>query len=224
MRVLVADDEQDMALALEAMLKRERYSVDVVHTGEDALDWASVGAYDCLVLDIMMPGLDGLGVLKRLRDRKISTPVLLLTAKGDPADRVRGLNEGADDYLPKPFVMEEFLARVRALTRRTGSFVPDALTVGDITLDRSTLMLSAPAGSCRLKNKEHQILELLMRQQGHYVSVDQLIERVWGFDRAIEPNVVWTHISYLRRKLKEVGSTAKITACRGFGYVLEVAE
>ncbi len=225
MRILVADDERDMAKALEAMLKRERYAVDVVYDGPSAYQHGMEPIYDCLVLDIMMPGKDGLEVLKDLRAAGVETPVLLLTAKGSPSDRIHGLNEGADDYLPKPFVMGEFLARVRALTRRGRNGIePSTLVAGDLSLDRSSFEISSCNGTATLANKEFQIMELLMKHRGSYLPIDRLIEAVWGFDSTAEPNVVWVHISNLRRKIESTGSRARIVASRGRGYTLEVAD
>lgn len=221
MRILVADDERDLAQALEAMLKREHYSVDVVDNGQDALDYGLAENYDCLVLDIMMPRRDGLEVLHQLREKGVSTPVLLLTAKGEVTDRIRGLNAGADDYLSKPFAMGEFVARVRALTRRSGSFTPDQLTVGDLTLDRATFELSANGVSVRLGNREYQLLELLMRQQGRFLSTEELMERIWGYESEAELSVVWSYISYLRRKLESLHTSVRIAASWGRGYMLE---
>ena len=221
MRILVADDERDLAQALEAMLKREHFSVDVVDNGQDALDYGLAENYDCLVLDIMMPRRDGLEVLHQLREKGVSTPVLLLTAKGEVTDRIKGLNAGADDYLAKPFAMGEFVARVRALTRRSGSFTPDQLTVGDLTLDRTTFEASSNGASVRLGNREYQLLELLMRQQGRFLSTEELMERIWGYESEAELNVVWSYISYLRRKLESLHTSVRITASRGRGYMLE---
>ena len=222
MRILLAEDERDLAAALETMLKREHYSVDVVYNGADALDYGLAENYDGLVLDIMMPQRDGLEVLRLLREKGVATPVLLLTAKSEVDNRIRGLNAGADDYLTKPFAMGEFLARVRALTRRCTSYTPSQLTAGDLTLDRATFELSAHGTSVRLGNKEFQLLELLMRQKGGFLSTEQLMERIWGYESDAEVNVVWAYISYLRRKLEGLHSTVRITASRGRGYTLEV--
>lgn len=221
MRILVADDERDLAEALEAMLKREHFSVDVVYDGQDALDYGLAENYDCLVLDIMMPRRDGLEVLRQLREKGVATPVLLLTAKGEVSDRIKGLNAGADDYLSKPFAMGEFVARVRALTRRSGTFTPDQLTVGNLTLDRTTFELSANGSSVRLGNREYQLLELLMRQQGRFLSTEELMERIWGYESEAELSVVWAYISYLRRKLEGLNAHVRIAASRGRGYMLE---
>lgn len=224
MRILVADDEQEMTEVLAELLRRAHYSVDVVYNGRDALDYGLAENYDCLILDIMMPELDGIQVLRTLREQQVSTPVLLLTAKGQVIDRITGLDSGADDYLPKPFDNGELIARVRALTRRGGVYLPNVLTVGKASLDRSTFELRGSSGAVRLGNKEFQMLELLMRQRGRPISTEQFMERIWGYDSEAELNVVWAYISYLRRKLEAVGAQLRITARRGQGYVLEEIE
>lgn len=224
MRVLIADDEPEMASVLEALLHRENYAVDVVHDGQDALDYGLADNYDCLVLDIMMPKKDGIQVLQALRARNVSTPVLLLTAKGQVEDRIAGLDSGADDYLPKPFHNGEFLARVRALTRRGQVYTPSVLTAGNVRLDCSTFELQCGGSAIRLGSKEFQMLELLMRQQGRVISAEQFMERVWGYDSEAEISVVWAYISYLRRKLEAVGADVRIATRRGFGYLLEEAK
>lgn len=221
MRILVADDEPEMTTVLEALLKRERYSVDVVRDGQNALDYGLAENYDCLVLDIMMPKLDGIQVLQALRAHNVSTPVLLLTAKSQVEDRIAGLNSGADDYLPKPFDAGEFIARVLALTRRGGEYTPSILVVGNVSLDRSVFELRCGTASIRLASKEFQMLELLMRQKGRLVSTEKFMERIWGYDSEAEVSVVWAYISYLRRKLEAVGADIRITARRGQGYLLE---
>ena len=209
-------------MVLQALLSREHYSVDVVYNGQDALDYGLSNNYDCLVLDIMMPGLDGVQVLRTLRAQNVSTPVLLLTARSQVEDRIAGLNSGADDYLPKPFHNGEFIARVRALTRRSQSFTPSVLSAGNITLDCATFELRQGSSAVRLGSKEFQMLEMLMRQQGRPISTEQFMERIWGYDSEAEINVVWAYISYLRRKLEGLHSNVKITASRGRGYTLEV--
>ena len=221
MRILVADDEPEMTMVLQALLSREHYSVDVVYNGRDALDYGLSENYDCLVLDIMMPGLDGVQVLKELRTRNVATPVLLLTARGQVEDRIAGLNSGADDYLPKPFHNGEFIARVRALTRRGREFTPRVLSAGNITLDCSTFELRRGSSAVRLGSKEFQMLEMLMRQQGRPISTEQFMDRIWGYDSEAEINVVWAYISYLRRKLEAVEANVRISARRGQGYLLE---
>lgn len=223
MRILVADDEPEMTMVLEALLLREHYSVDVLYNGRDALDYGLAENYDCLVLDIMMPELDGIQVLEALRAQNVATPVLLLTAKSQVEDRIAGLNSGADDYLPKPFHNGEFIARVRALTRRGSTFTPSLLSAGNITLDCATFELKCGTSAVRLGSKEFQMLELLMRQQGRLISTEQFMERIWGYDSEAEINVVWAYISYLRRKLEAVGANVRITARRGYGYFLEAA-
>ncbi len=221
MRILVADDEPEMLAALEALLTRAHYAVDTVTNGTDALDYGLAENYDCLVLDIMMPGMDGIQVLQALRARNVSTPALLLTAKSQVEDRIAGLNSGADDYLPKPFHPGELVARVRALTRRGQSYTPSVLTCGNIALNCATFELSCGGSAVRLGSKEFQMLELLLRQQGRPISTEQFMERIWGYDSEAEINVVWAYISYLRRKLEAVGADVRIAAQRGRGYVLE---
>ena len=221
MRILVADDEPEMTMVLEALLNREHYSVDVVCNGQDALDFGLSTNYDCIVLDIMMPKLDGIQTLQALRAKKVATPVLLLTAKSQVEDRVAGLNSGADDYLPKPFDNREFIARVRALTRRGGEYTPTALTAGNVTLDCAAFELKCGGSRVRLGSREFQMLELLMRQEGRLISTEQFMEHIWGYDSEAEINVVWAYISYLRRKLEAVGANVRIVARRGQGYLLE---
>ena len=221
MRILVADDEPEMTMVLEALLQREHYSVDVVNDGQDALDYGLAENYDCLILDIMMPKLDGMQVLQALRAKNITTPVLLLTAKSQIEDRVAGLDSGADDYLPKPFDNREFIARVRALTRRGGEYTPSVLNAGNVALDCSTFELKCGSSCIRLGNKEFQMLELLMRQKGRLISTEQFMQHIWGYDSDTEINVVWAYISYLRRKLEAAGANIRITARRGQGYLLE---
>lgn len=221
MRILIADDEPEMTLALEALLRREHYSADVVYNGQDALDYGLASNYDCIVLDVMMPKLDGIQVLQAMRARNIATPVLLLTAKSQIEDRVAGLDSGADDYLPKPFDNREFTARIRALTRRGGRYTPTVLTAGNVALDCSTFELKCGSACVRLGNREYQILELLMRHAGRPISTEQFMAQIWGYDSDAEINVVWAYISYLRRKLEAAGANVRIAARRGQGYVLE---
>ena len=221
MRILIADDERELAKALKTVLERSKYTVDAVFTGSDALDYALQGVYDGVILDIMMPGLDGLEVLRALREKGVTTPVMLLTARGEVSDRVTGLEAGADDYLPKPFAMAEFLARVKALLRRSGSYAMDILTVGDLSLNGSTYELSAPGGKARMNNKEYQLMELFMRSPRRIFSTEDLMEKLWGWDSEAEINVVWTNVANLRRKLGQLGSRVEIRSIRGVGYQLE---
>ena len=195
--------------------------MDTVHDGQAALDYGMAESCDCLVLDIMMPGLDGLQVLKKLRENGISTPVLLLTAKGEVEDRVAGLDCGADDYLPKPFDVREFLARVRSLTRRGGTFTPQILTVGNISLNRSTFELSSGGTAVRLGNKEFQMMEMLLSNQRRLIPTERFLEKIWGYDTDAEVHVVWVYISYLRKKLASLGATVQIRVARNAGYSLE---
>lgn len=221
MRILIADDERSIADALEILLEKNNYTVDVTYNGMEALDHLLLTNYDAAVLDIMMPGIDGIEVLKRVRAEGVTTPVLFLTAKGDIEDRVAGLDAGADDYLPKPFATSEFLARVRALIRRRESYAADVLSFGGTTLDCGTYVLSCGSRAARLNNKEFQIMELFMRQPGFVYSTERLFDTVWDLSIDTQMTVVWTYISYLRKKLKELGSGIEIRTVRGAGYVLE---
>lgn len=221
MRLLVAEDEREIGKALKLILERSKYSVDWVDNGTDALEYLLTGSYDGAVLDIMMPGQDGIAVLTALRRAGLSTPVLLLTAKAELSDRVAGLDAGADDYLPKPFASSELLARVRAMLRRREQFTPDLLTFEDLTLNCSAYELGSTHGVLRLTNREFQIMELLMRSPHHIFSSEQLMERIWGWDSDTEINVVWTNIAYLRRKLARLKVRAEIRSVRGAGYMLE---
>ena len=221
MRLLIAEDDLDLAEALAVFLEKHQYTVDAVHDGSAALDYAGTGDYDAVILDIMMPKLDGIQALQALRAKNVATPVLLLTAKSQVEDRVAGLDSGADDYLPKPFDNREFTARVRALTRRGGGYKPTVLTTGNITLDCSTFELKCGGACIRLGNREFQMLELLMRQEGRLISTEQFMEHIWGCNSEAEINVVWAYISYLRRKLEAAGANVRIAARRGQGYLLE---
>lgn len=221
MRILVAEDEATIAKALATMLERNKYAVDVVYNGPDALDYISQINYDALVLDIMMPGMSGIEVLKRARAAGVTAPTLFLTAKSEVEDRIAGLDAGADDYLPKPFASGEFLARVRALTRRSGAYAPDILCFGGVSLDCGRYVLSTPAGEVRLNNKEYQLLELFMRNPRHVFSTENLMEKVWGMDTEAEIDVVWTYIGFLRKKLKAVAADIELKTIRGAGYSLE---
>lgn len=224
MRILLAEDEVSIARALKVLLEKNKYAVDVVHDGEAAYDYISAGGYDLLVLDIMMPRLDGLEVLKRVRALGITTPALFLTAKSEVEDKVAGLDAGADDYLAKPFASSEFLARVRALSRRSGVYAPEVLQYAGLSLDCNKYQLSSSEQSVRLNNKEFQLLELFMRNPRHVFSTEHLMERVWGLDAEAEIDVVWTYIGFLRKKLKQVNAQAELRTIRGAGYTLEASE
>lgn len=221
MRLLLAEDEKDLSDALVTVLKHNNYSVDAVYNGQDALDYLEAGDYDGAILDIMMPKMDGITVLKKVRAAGIHLPIILLTAKSEIDDRVTGLDSGADDYLTKPFSMKELLARIRAMTRRQEKTTDSILQFSDIQLDRSTYQLSNSKGSTiRLANKEYQMLEMLMTNPGQVISVDQFMDKIWGYDSEAEFNVVWVYISYLRKKLNSLHAHVQIKATRGVGYSL----
>ena len=224
MRLLLAEDEKELAKALAVILRHNNYSVDVVYNGEDALCYLENGDYDGAILDIMMPKLDGLSVLRRVRDNGNGIPVLILTARSDIDDRVEGLDAGADDYLTKPFAMKELLARVRAMLRRRTESVDTSLTFGDLTLELSSSMLICKGEGVRLTNKEFQMLEMLIEADGGIISVDKFMDKIWGYDSETEQNVVWVYVSYLRRKLSSIGSSVVIEAHRNLGYSLEIAK
>ncbi|MGL4972744.1 MAG: response regulator transcription factor [Culicoidibacterales bacterium] len=225
MRLLVAEDEQALAEALTEILTLNKYSVDTVFDGQQALDYLASGSvYDGIILDIMMPKVDGLTVLKTLRAQKNRTPVLLLTAKGEVDDKVTGLDLGANDYLAKPFATKELLARIRAMTRVETLELTSDLQVGNTFLSRVTYQVTTQQGSLTLANKEYQLLELLFRNQGKYISSEQLMEKIWGYDSESEINVVWAHLSLVRKKLEQLGSNVKIKSVRHLGYTLEVLD
>lgn len=221
MRILLAEDERILSDALAAILEKNSFSVDAVYDGEDALDYLSVGEYDVAILDIMMPGLDGISVLRKIRGAGNNIPVIMLTAKSETSDKITGLDCGADDYLTKPFAVKELLARLRAVTRRGSALADNTLRFSDIELRRSDRMLIAPTGSLRLANKEYQILEYLMLNHGQFISTERFMEMIWGFDSDAEINVVWVNLSGLRRKLSELGAHVAIRVVRGTGYMLE---
>ena len=224
MRLLIAEDEKSLSKALTVILEKNNYSVDAAYDGEEALDYLSVGQYDGLILDIMMPRMDGLTVLKRLRAKGNNIPVLMLTAKSEIDDRVAGLDYGANDYLTKPFDTKELLARIRAMTRGRSGSQSSVLTMGNISLDRTTYELSSPSGSFRLANKEFQVMELLMSNPRQLIPTELMMEKIWGFDSDSEINVVWAYISYLRKKLTALNANIKIKASRNAGYSLETVE
>lgn len=224
MRLLLAEDEQELSNALATILRHEHYTVDTVYNGQDALDYGLSTVYDGIILDIMMPRMDGIAVLSCLRAKGISSPVLMLTAKAQVDDRILGLNKGADDYLGKPFVMGELLARVRAMTRRVTEFVPDMLTFGTLRLNRNTFELCNGEHVVHLSNKEYQMMEMLIQGQSRLITTEQFMQRVWGYDSDAEINIVWVYISYLRRKLSSLGAAAEIAALRGRGYMLKAVE
>lgn len=224
MRILLAEDEKELSNALVAILKHNNYSVDPVYNGAEALDYGVAENYDVIILDIMMPKLNGLEVLEQLRQKGIHTPILMLTAKAEIEDRIHGLDMGADDYLSKPFAMGELLARIRAMSRRKSRFTPNVIEVGNISLNKETYELSNGQDSVRLGNKEFQMLEMLMVNPQRLISTEQFMERIWGYDAEAEINVVWVYISYLRKKLSLLDASVRIKALRGVGYTLEEYE
>lgn len=221
MRLLIAEDELDLAEALTVFFEKNHFSVDAVHNGFDAYEYASAGGYDGIILDVMMPKMNGLQVLERLRAEGVATPIMMLTAKGQKDDRVTGFNAGADDYLPKPFDPDELLSRVRAMLRRAQTYQPSVLTYGDVTLDPASGLLSCGSQSLRLGGREYQVMELFLRHPRQVFSAERIMEHVWGWDNEAEINVVWVNISNLRKKLRTLGSRLTLRANRGLGYVLE---
>lgn len=222
MKLLYAEDEAAMSEAVVDILTYHKYSVDAVYDGEQALHYALSEAYDGIILDIMMPGMSGLEVLQALRRRGNTTPILLLTAKAEIEDRIQGLDMGADDYLPKPFAMGELLARVRAMLRRKDQFTPDILKCGNISLNMQSYELSGNGQTFVLPKLEYQLMELLMLNQGIYLSSEDLLVKVWGYDTEAELGTVWVYISYLRKRLAALNANVAIRAKRNVGYTLEV--
>lgn len=221
MRLLLAEDERALSKALTTILERNHYSVDAVYDGQEALDYLSCGSYDGVILDIMMPKVDGITVLKTLRQQGNRVPIILLTAKSEVDDKVEGLDSGANDYLTKPFQSRELLARIRAMTRNNTVQSCTRLQFGNITLDQANFELSTPHGSVRLANKEFQMLEMLMANPHNLVSTGHFMEKIWGLDSETEQNVVWVYISYLRKKLAALNANVHIQATRNAGYSLE---
>ena len=224
MRLLLCEDERSLSRAVEAILRKNNYSVDAVYDGRDALDYIVNGNYDGVILDIMMPIMDGIEVLKNVRSRGITTPILLLTAKSEIEDKVKGLDSGADDYHTKPFDTRELLARIRAMTRGGSVRADTSLRFGNITLDLASYELSSPSGSYKLANKEFQMMEMLMQNPKKLMSTEAFMEKIWGFDSDSELSVVWVYISYLRKKLTALSANISIKAHRNAGYYLEELE
>jgi len=223
MKLLFAEDEAALSRAVTKLLEKNNYTVDPVYNGQDALDYLEAGEYDAAILDIMMPKIDGITVLKRLRAGGNMTPVLLLTARSEIEDRVLGLDSGADDYLPKPFDTRELLARLRVITRGKNE-VSSKLSLGNIVLDRSSFELSSPSGSFRLANREYQMMEYFLSNPRQIISTERLMEKIWGYESDAEINVVWVYISYLRKKLSALNADIQIKASRNAGYSLEVCD
>ena len=221
MRLLLAEDEKALSKALVTILERNNYSVDAVNDGQAALDYLEADNYDGVILDIMMPKIDGITVLKTIRSQGNRIPILMLTAKAEVDDKVLGLDAGANDYLTKPFHTQELLARIRAMTRTQTTQTDSRLQMGNVTLDCATFELSTPTGSFRLANKEFQVFELLMRNPHNLITSERLLEKIWGYNSEAEINVVWVYISYLRKKLSALQANIQIKATRNAGYSLE---
>lgn len=221
MRILLAEDERSLSRAVVALLEKNNYSADAVYDGAEALEYLAAENYDAVILDIMMPKMDGLTVLRKLRERGSHVPVLMLTAKSEVEDKVAGLDTGANDYLTKPFATAELLARIRAMTRTQAVQTDSCLSFGNVVLDQTTFELSAPGGSFRLANREYQMIELLMRNPRQVIPTERFLEKIWGYDSDVEVNVVWVYISYLRKKLAALHANVQIRATRNTGYSLE---
>ena len=221
MRLLIAEDDPKLLKSLVHIFETNHYVVDGVSDGSLAFDYASSGEYDGLVLDIMMPGIDGINLLKKLRKDGVTTPALFLTAKTETYQKIEGLDAGADDYLPKPFATGELLARVRAMLRRKDNFVPDLLRFGDLVLNRSTYEIAYNGMAQSLSGKEFQVMEILMQQPGMIVTAEQLMTHIWGWETDVDTSVIWVHISNIRKKLDILSAPVAIRFVRNAGYILE---
>ena len=219
---LLAEDEAAMADAISAYLSYHQHTVDWVDNGIDALSQAESKQYDGLILDLMMPGMDGLTVLRTLRRHENHIPVLILTAKGEVRDKVDGLEAGGDDYLTKPFAMEELLARINTMTRRAAIYHGTQLAHGNLTLNQDSCTAAVEGIACPLHRREYQLLELLMRHPNQFFSAEMLLDRIWGMDADVEQGTVWVHISNLRKKLESLNADVRIVSKRNVGYALEV--
>ncbi len=224
MKLLLAEDEQSLSKALTAILEHNGYTVDAVYDGVEALEYLEMGEYDGVILDIMMPRMDGMTALQKIREKGNQVPILMLTAKSEVDDKVAGLDNGANDYLTKPFASKELLARIRAMTRTQTTAVTSTLQFGNISLDQATKELSSPSGNFHLANKEFQVMELLMSNPKNVIPTERIMEKVWGYDSNAELNVVWAYISYLRKKLTALNADIQIKATRNTGYSLEVTQ
>lgn len=222
MRILLCEDEQELSNAMQKILKHYNYSVDAVYDGLEALNFLQAENYDAVILDIMMPKLDGISVLKKVRESGNLIPIIMLTAKSQVDDKVLGLDLGANDYLTKPFDTKELLARLRLITRNVNDGSSCVLTVGDISLNRKTFELSSKKSSFKLASKEFQMLEMLMINKGHIIPTERFMEKIWGYDSDVEINIVWVYISYLRKKIAILDSNVNIKSTRNTGYSLEV--
>mgnify|MGYP002510492198 FL=1 len=224
MRILIAEDETELAKGLKFLLEKNKFTVDVVHDGEEALTYFQSRDYDVVILDIMMPKVNGLDVLKQIRESGSGVPVLMLTAKTEIEDRVAGLEAGADDYLPKPFASPEFIARVKALSRRSAGYAQQRLSFENVQLDCNRYELTCESRAVRLNNKEFQLMELFMRNPRFVFSTAHLMDKIWGQDSEADISVVWTYVGFLRKKLKELDADIEIRTARGAGYFLDSRE
>jgi len=220
-RILIAEDEVELAKGLKFLLEKNKFTVDAVYDGADALAYFQSAAYDVVVLDIMMPKVNGLEVLKQIRKTGSGVPILMLTARAEIEDRVAGLEAGADDYLPKPFASREFIARVKALSRRNAGYTDLCLSFGKVQLDCNRYELGCEEKTVRLNNKEFQLMELFMRNPRLVFSTAHLMDKVWGQDSESDMNVVWTYVGFIRKKLKQIDADIEIRTIRGAGYSLE---
>ena len=222
MKLLIVEDETQLADALTEILKRNKYNVDTVYNGTDGLDNALTGIYDCIILDIMLPGMNGIEILHNIRAEKIATPVLLLTARSEVEDKIKGLDCGADDYLTKPFVTGELLARIRALTRRKGEIIDEnKLIYNNLELNKSTCSLIYKGNDLKLSLKEYQIMELLIANPRRILPKERIIEKIWGYESDVEYNNIEVYISFLRKKLSVISADTQIKTARGIGYFIE---
>ena len=221
MNILIVDDEVQLVKAVSAILKKNNFNTDYALDGEDGLDKALSNIYDVIILDIMLPKMDGYEIIKELRNNRISTPVLMLSAKSQTYDKIYGLNLGADDYLTKPFESAELLARIKALMRRKNEFVGDTLSYGDLKLNRDNCSLTCNGQEISLGKKEFQIIEMLILNGGKALNKERLIEKIWGFDSEAEYNAIEVHVSFLHKKLALLSSSVSIKSLRGIGYILE---
>lgn len=224
MRILIAEDETELAKGLKFLLEKNMFTVDAVHDGEEALSYLQGTDYDVVILDIMMPKVNGLEVLRRIRESGSRVPVLMLTAKAEIEDRVVGLEAGADDYLPKPFASPEFIARVKALSRRNAGYAETYLSFGNVRLDCNRYEVTCENKTVRLNNKEFQVMELFMRNPRFVFSTEHLMDKIWGQESEADISVVWTYVGFLRKKLKELNAGIEIRTARGAGYYLDLIE
>ena len=221
MRVLIAEDEMSTAKAMKLLLEKANFSADIVYNGNDAWEYIQAVDYDVIVLDIMMPYRSGMDVLSLMRNKHIVTPVLILTAKSEIEDRVAGLESCADDYLPKPFAAKELIARVKALARRSDHYADSIQSIGNLVLDGNRYEMRVGEIKVSLTNKEFQLMELFVRHPGYVFPTEHLIEKIWGYDTESNIDVVWTHIGYMRKKLRSLNANVEIKTVRGAGYALE---